>query len=81
MIIWAVFGLLMVAINFISNDIINTNCRYVYSGTMVVIIGSLVGMSGRPVIAASIVFFGCIVSIYGSIQLIKKSHKRDCKNH
>ena len=81
MIIWAVFGLLMVAINFISNDIINTNCRYVYSGTMVVIIGSLVGMSGRPVIAASIVFFGCIVSIYGSIQLIKKSQKRDCKNH
>lgn len=72
MIIWAVIGLLMVVINFVSNNIVNTNCRYVYSGTMLVIVGCLVGMSGRPVIAASILFFGCVVSIYGSILLVKK---------
>lgn len=76
MIIWAVIGLLMVVINFVSNNIVNTNCRYVYSGTMLVIVGCLVGMSGRPVVAASILFFGCVVSIYGSIQLLKKHHRR-----
>ena len=76
MIIWAVIGLLMVVINFVSNNIVNTNCRYVYSGTMLVIVGCLVGMSGRPVVAASILFFGCIVSIYGSILLVKKHHGR-----
>ena len=77
MIIWAVIGILMVSINFVSNKIVNTNCRYVYSGSLVVIIGCLVGMSNRPVIAASIVFFGCLISVYGSILLIKKYHKQD----
>ena len=78
MIIWAVIGLLMVVINFVSNNIVNTNCRYVYSGTMLVVVGCLVGMSGRPVIAASILFFGCVVSTYGSILLLKK-HRRVLK--
>lgn len=78
MIIWAVIGLLMVVINFVSNNIVNTNCRYVYSGTMLVVVGCLVGMSGRPVVAASILFFGCVVSIYGSILLVKK-HRRILK--
>lgn len=81
MIIWAVIGLLMVVINFASNNIVNTNCRYVYSGTMLVIVGCLVGMSGRPVIAASILIFGCMVTIYGSIMLIKKYHRHDYKNN
>lgn len=79
MIIWAVIGLVMVVLNFVSNQVVNTNCRYVYSGSLVVVVGCLVGMSDRPVIAASIVFFGCILSIYGSIQLLKKHHRRTLK--
>lgn len=75
--VWAVIGLLMVSINFVSNDIVNTNCKYIYSGTMIVIVGSLVGMSGRPVIAASIVFFGCLITIYGGIELVKRHYKHD----
>lgn len=81
MIIWAVIGLLMVVINFVSDNIVNTNCRYVYSGTMLVIVGCLVGMSNRPVMAASILFFGCVVTVYGAIMLVQKTNKRDCKNH
>ena len=81
MIIWAVIGILMVIINFVSNKVINTNCRYVYSGTMVVIVGCLVGMSGRPVMAASIRFFGCVVTVYGSLMLIKKYYRQNCKNN
>ena len=81
MIIWALIGLLMVVMNFISNNIINTNCGYIYSGSIVIIIGALVGISGRPTIAASIVFFGCLLSIYGSICLIKKQRKQDCKSN
>lgn len=81
MIIWAVIGILMVIINFVSNKVINTNCRYVYSGTMVVIVGCLVGMSGRPVMAASILFFGCVVTVYGSLMLIKKHYRQNCKNN
>lgn len=80
-IIWAVIGILMVIINFVSNKVVNTNCRYIYSGTMLVIVGCLVGMSGRPVIAASILIFGCMVTIYGSIMLIKKYHRHDYKNN
>lgn len=79
MIIWAVIGLAMVVLNFLSNQVVNTNCRYVYSGSLMVIVGCLVGMSDRPVIAASIVFFGCIVSIYGSILILKKHHRRTLK--
>ena len=81
MIIWAVIALVIIAINFVSNRVINTNCRYIYSGCLVVITGCLVGISGRPVIAASIVFFGCMVSVYGSILLLKKYHRHNCKNH
>ena len=81
MIIWAVIGLIMVIINFVSNKVVNTNCRYIYSGTMVVIVGCLVGMSNRPVMAASILFFGCVVTVYGAIMLVQKTHKRDCKNN
>lgn len=81
MIIWAVIGIIMVIINFVSNKVVNTNCRYIYSGTMVVIVGCLVGMSNRPVMAASILFFGCVVTVYGAITLVQKTHKRDCKNH
>lgn len=74
MIIWALIGILIVAINFISNEIINTNCRYTYGGNIVVIVGALVGMSGRPTIAASLVFFGCLIVVYGKIILDQRDH-------
>lgn len=77
MIIWAIIGLLIVAINFLSNDFVNTNCRYTYIGSVFVTIGALVGMSSRPTIAASIVFFGCIIVIYGKI--IAPTRKRKCR--
>lgn len=77
MIIWAIIGLLIVVINFISNEIVNTNCRYTYGGNIVVIVGALVGMSGRPTIAASLVFFGCLIVIYGKI--IAPDRKRTCR--
>lgn len=79
MIIWAVIGLLMVILNFVSNHVVNTNCRYIYSGSLIVVVGCLVGMSERPVIASSIVFFGCFISIYGSIQIIKRRCQRTLK--
>ncbi len=67
MIIWALIGILIVAINFISNEIIDTNCRYTYGGNIFVILGALIGMSDRPTIAASIVFGGCLIVVYGKI--------------
>lgn len=77
MIIWAIIGLLIVVINFLSDEFVNTNCRYTYIGSVFVIIGALVGMSARPTIAASIVFFGCLIVIYGKI--IAPNRKRTCK--
>lgn len=77
MIIWALIGVLIVAINFISNEIIDTNCRYTYGGNIVVVIGALVGMSDRPTIAASLVFFGCLIVVYGKIVCDQRA--QECK--
>lgn len=79
MIVWAIIGLLMVVISFISDRVINTNCRYIYSGSLTIIVGCLVGMSGRPVIAASIVVFGCLVVMRASIHIVKKRYSKDYK--
>lgn len=75
MIIWAVIGLLIVVISFISDEIINTNCRYTYSGNIIVVVGALIGMSDRPTIAASIVFGGCLIVVYGKIVCEQREHK------
>lgn len=67
MIIWAIIGILIAAISFMPNRLVDTNCIYTYIGSVFVMLGALVGMSSRPLIAASIVFLGCIVVIYGKV--------------
>ena len=62
--IWGVMCIIIVMINFISNRYINTNCRYIYIGNIIIVLGSLVGLSSRPVMAGSIVFIGALVVIW-----------------
>lgn len=64
--IWAVICIVVITINFISNKLINTNCRYIYAGSVIVIVGSLIGLTDRPVIAGSIVLIGLLVVMWAT---------------
>ena len=66
-IVWGVVCIIIVMINFVSNQVINTNCRYIYVGSIIVIVGSLVGLSSRPVIAGTIVFVGSLIVIWAAM--------------
>ncbi|ERL54936.1 hypothetical protein [Psychrobacter aquaticus] len=59
--IWLIICGVTVIAGFLPNKLINTNCRYIYIGSLIIILGALVGLSGRPVIAATIVFLGIVV--------------------
>lgn len=74
-VIWAVICIAIVMINFLSNRLINTNCRFIYVGSIIIIFGSLVGLSSRPVIAGTIVFVGAVVAIWAAITYKDRHYK------
>ncbi len=80
MIIWAIICIMVVMLNFLPDKAFDTNCRFIYLGNIIVIIGALIGLSGRPVIAASIVVLGAIVTIWAAMsKLHRRKHHRVLK--
>lgn len=59
--IWLIICAVTIIAGFVPNKLINTNCRYIYIGNLVIILGAIVGLSGRSVIAATIFFLGIVV--------------------
>jgi len=66
MMAWTIIFTIAILINFVSNRIINTNCKYIYQGLIVVIIAALLGMSGYSVAAGILAVIGAIIVVYGA---------------
>lgn len=53
--IWVIFLIAAVAVNFAPNHTINTNCARSYRALVVVVIGALIGISGNNLAALAFV--------------------------
>lgn len=65
-VVWVLICLVIIPLNFLPNKLINTDSRSIYIGSLIIILGALLGMRGATVLAVVLLAIGMGVVLYGS---------------